>query len=72
MINELVERAHNNSVEHGFWEKERDFGEIIALILKIIFPKKKCNNLQVRDLTLFNYKKVYHFLLHLYYFRNFV
>lgn len=48
------------------------FGEIIALIQKIIFPKQNHNNLKVSNLTLFNYKKVYHFLLHLYYFRNFV
>ena len=26
MINELVERAHKNSVEHGFWDKEKNFG----------------------------------------------
>ena len=31
-INELVEIAHNNSVNHGFWEKERNFGEVIALM----------------------------------------
>ena len=31
-INELVEIAHNNSVNHGFWEKKRNFGELIALM----------------------------------------
>ena len=31
-INELVEIAHNNTVNHGFWEKERNFGEVIALM----------------------------------------
>ena len=32
MINELVERAYNNSVKHGFWEEKRNFGEVIALM----------------------------------------
>lgn len=32
MINELVERAHKNSVEHGFWDKEKNFGEVISLM----------------------------------------
>lgn len=31
-IKEIVERAYNNSKKHGFWENERNFGEIIALI----------------------------------------
>ena len=32
MINDLVKRAHDISVKHGFWEKDRDFGEVIALM----------------------------------------
>ena len=32
MINELIERAHKNSVEHGFWDKEKNFGEVISLM----------------------------------------
>ena len=32
MINDLVKRAHDNSVKHGFWEKDRNFGEVIALM----------------------------------------
>ena len=31
-INELIESSHKNAVEHGFWEKDRNFGEVIALI----------------------------------------
>lgn len=30
-INELVEQAHTNAVEHGWWEEDRPFGELIAL-----------------------------------------
>ena len=32
MINDLVKKAHENRVKHGFWEKDRDFGEIISLM----------------------------------------
>jgi len=31
-INELVKEAHQNAVNKGWWEEERSFGEIIALI----------------------------------------
>lgn len=31
-ISEIVERAHENAVEHGFWEPGPDFGTAIALI----------------------------------------
>ena len=30
-INELVKEAHKTAVEHGWWEKEPDFGTLIAL-----------------------------------------
>jgi len=30
-INELTKDIHKNAVEHGWWEEERSFGEIIAL-----------------------------------------
>ena len=26
MINDLVKEAHENSVKHGFWEKNKNFG----------------------------------------------
>ncbi len=32
MLNELVKKAHENSKKHGFWEEERNFGEVIALM----------------------------------------
>jgi NTP pyrophosphatase (non-canonical NTP hydrolase) len=32
MINELSKKAYKNSKEHGFYDEERNFGEIIALI----------------------------------------
>lgn len=31
-INELAKDIHKNAVEHGWWEKERPLGEVIALI----------------------------------------
>lgn len=31
-ISEIVERAHETAVRHGFWEPEPDFGTSIALI----------------------------------------
>ena len=31
-LNEISKEAYENSKAHGFWKKERDFGEIIALI----------------------------------------
>lgn len=30
-LNELTKDIHENAKEHGWWEKERSFGEIIAL-----------------------------------------
>ena len=31
-LNTLSKEVHQNAVEHGWWEEERNFGEIIALI----------------------------------------
>lgn len=31
-LNELAKDIHKNAVAHGWWEEERSFGEIIALI----------------------------------------
>lgn len=31
MLNNLAKEIHQNAVEHGWWEQERSFGEIIAL-----------------------------------------
>lgn len=31
-ISEMVERAHENAVQHGFWKPGPDFGTAIALI----------------------------------------
>ena len=30
-LNEWAQEVHNNAVEHGWWEDERRFGEIVAL-----------------------------------------
>lgn len=30
-INELVKQVHENAANHGWWEQERSFGELIAL-----------------------------------------
>lgn len=32
MINDLVKRAYENSKNHGFWNEEKNFGEVIALM----------------------------------------
>ncbi|SDW79662.1 hypothetical protein [Paenibacillus sp. CF384] len=31
-INQLIEEAHQNAVNKGWWQEDRSFGEIIALI----------------------------------------
>ena len=31
-IPELIKEAHENAIEHGWWEEERSFGEQIALM----------------------------------------
>ncbi len=31
MLNELAKEVHQNAVEHGWWDENRSFGEIIAL-----------------------------------------
>jgi NTP pyrophosphatase (non-canonical NTP hydrolase) len=30
-LNELAKEVHQNAVDHGWWENDRGFGEIIAL-----------------------------------------
>lgn len=30
-LNELAKEIHQNAIEHGWWETERSFGEIVAL-----------------------------------------
>lgn len=30
-VNEIVKDIHTNAVEHGWWDNERSFGEVIAL-----------------------------------------
>jgi NTP pyrophosphatase (non-canonical NTP hydrolase) len=31
LLNELRDQIHQNAVEHGWWDAERSFGDIIAL-----------------------------------------
>lgn len=31
MLNQLRDEIHQNAVEHGWWDEERSFGDIIAL-----------------------------------------
>jgi len=32
MLNKLAKEVHQNAVDHGWWEKEREFGSLIALM----------------------------------------
>ena len=32
MLNKLAKEIHQNAVEHGWWETEREFGSLIALM----------------------------------------
>ena len=32
IINSLTKKAHQNAIAHGWWNEERSFGEIIALM----------------------------------------
>jgi NTP pyrophosphatase (non-canonical NTP hydrolase) len=32
IINSLTKKAHQNAIAHGWWEEERSFGELIALM----------------------------------------
>ncbi len=31
MLNQLRDEIHQNAIEHGWWDEERSFGDIIAL-----------------------------------------
>ena len=31
MLNQLRDKIHQNAIEHGWWNEERSFGDIIAL-----------------------------------------
>lgn len=31
MLNQLRDEIHQNAIEHGWWDEERSFGEIVAL-----------------------------------------
>lgn len=31
-LNQLAKDIHQNAIEHGWWEKEREFGSLIALM----------------------------------------
>ena len=32
MLNQLRDEVHKNAIEHGWWEKEREFGTLVALM----------------------------------------
>jgi NTP pyrophosphatase (non-canonical NTP hydrolase) len=32
MVNQLIKMAHTNAIKHGWWDEERTFGELIALM----------------------------------------
>ncbi len=32
MINDLIKKAHENSKAHGFWNEEKNFGDVISLM----------------------------------------
>lgn len=31
-LNKLCQEAHENAIKHGWWEEEKSFGELIALV----------------------------------------
>lgn len=33
MLNKLAQEIHQNAVEHGWWEKEREFGTLLMLMV---------------------------------------
>ena len=41
-INEFAAEVHKNAVEHGWWEGERTFPEIVALIHSEVFTCPIC------------------------------
>lgn len=44
-LNEIAKEAYENSKNHGFWDKNRDFGEIVALMhteLSEAFEEYRC------------------------------
>lgn len=41
-INEFAAEVHKNAVEHGWWEGERTFPEIVALIHSEVSEWKRC------------------------------
>lgn len=38
-INEVAKQIHENAVDHGWWDEERGFPEVLALILRR-YPKR--------------------------------
>ena len=41
MLNKLRDEIHQNAVEHGWWDEERSFGDIIDQVVELLVRKHK-------------------------------
>lgn len=46
-INEVAKQIHENAVDHGWWDEERGFPEIIALVIRSY--QKRWRNTETGD-----------------------
>ena len=41
MLNKLRDEIHQNAVEHGWWDEERSFGDIIDQVVELLARKHR-------------------------------